>query len=60
MKALRHTHRNDHSIRNVAGYKEAYDIICNLSPEGDGGEVTFDYPLPTNPTPIFFIGSISC
>lgn len=42
MEALRHTHRNDRSIRNVAGYKEAYDIICNLSPEGDGGEVTFD------------------
>ena len=42
MEALRHTHRNDRSKRNVAGYKEAYDIICNLSPEGDGGEVTFD------------------
>ncbi|WP_302320012.1 hypothetical protein [uncultured Duncaniella sp.] len=42
MAALRCTHRNDRSIRNVAGYKEAYDIICNLSPEGDGGEVTFD------------------
>lgn len=42
MAALRCTHRNDCSIRNVAGYKEAYDIICNLSPEGEGGEVTFD------------------
>lgn len=40
--ALRCTHRNDRSIQNVAGYKEAYDIICNLLPEGDGGEVTFD------------------
>lgn len=40
--ALRSTHRNDRSIRNVAGYKETYDIVCNLSPEGEGGEVTFD------------------
>lgn len=40
--ALRNTHRNDHSIRNVAGYKEAFDVLCNLKPEGEGGEVTFD------------------
>ena len=42
MAALRHTHRNDRSIRNVAGYKEAYDVFCNLKPAGEGGEVTFD------------------
>lgn len=42
MAALRCTHRNDRSIRSVAGYKEAYDIICSLSPEGEGGKVTFD------------------
>jgi len=42
MAALRNTHRYDSSIQNVAGYKEAYDIIRNLSPDGDGGEVTFD------------------
>lgn len=42
LTALRNTHRNDHSIRNVAGYKEAFDVLCNLKPEGEGGEVTFD------------------
>ena len=42
LAALRNTHRNDHSIRNVAGYKEAFDVLCNLKPEGEGGEVTFD------------------
>lgn len=42
MAALRCTHRNDRSIRNVAGYKEAYDVFCNLKPAGDGGEVSFD------------------
>ncbi|MCM1139485.1 MAG: hypothetical protein NC453_13020 [Muribaculum sp.] len=42
MAALRRTHRNDRSIRNVAGYKEAYDVFCNLKPAGEGGEVTFD------------------
>ena len=42
LSALRHTHHNDHSIRNVAGYKEAYDMFCNLKPAGEGGEVTFD------------------
>ena len=42
MAALRITHRNDRSIRNVAGYKEAYDVFCNLKPAGEGGEVTFD------------------
>ncbi len=42
MAALRCTHRNDRSIRNVAGYKEAHDVFCNLKPAGEGGEVTFD------------------
>ena len=42
LTALRNTHRNDRSIQNVAGYKEAYDALCNLKPEGGGGEVTFD------------------
>lgn len=42
MGALRCTHRNDRSIQNVAGYKEAYDVFCNLMPAGEGGEVTFD------------------
>lgn len=42
MAALRCTHRNDRSIRNVTGYKEAYDVFCNLKPAGEGGEVTFD------------------
>ncbi len=40
--ALRNTQRNDRSIQNVAGYKEAFDVLCNLKPEGDGGEVIFD------------------
>ena len=42
LAALRNTHRNDRSIHNVAGYKEAFDVLCNLKPKGEGGEVTFD------------------
>lgn len=42
VKALQNTHRNDRSIRCLAGYKEAFDIICNTEFEGNGGEVTFD------------------
>lgn len=42
LAALRNTHRNDRSIQNVAGYKEAFDVLCNLKPKGEGGEVTFD------------------
>lgn len=42
LAAMRSTHRNDRPIRNVAGYKEAYDVFCNLKPVGEGGEVTFD------------------
>lgn len=41
MGSLRCTHSNDHSIRNITGYNEAYDIICNLSSEDEGGAVTF-------------------
>lgn len=42
VKALQNTHRNDSSIKCLAGYKEAFDIICNTEFNGDGGEVTFD------------------
>ncbi len=42
MGSMRCTHSNDHSIRNITGYKEAYDIICDLSSEGEGRAVTFD------------------
>lgn len=42
VKALQNTHRNDRSIKCLAGYKEAFDIICNTEFEGAGGEVTFD------------------
>ena len=41
-KALRNTHRNDWSIKCLAGYKESFDIICNTEFKGDGGEETFD------------------
>ena len=41
-KALQNTHRNNRSIQNVAGYKEAFDIICLTEFKGEGGEVTFD------------------
>lgn len=42
LKALRNTHHNDRSIKNVAAYKEAFDIICLTEFKGEGGEVTFD------------------
>ena len=41
-EALRHTHRNDKSTECLTGYKEAFDILCNLPFEGNGGKVTFD------------------
>lgn len=44
VKALQNTHRNDRSIRCLAGYKEAFDIICNTEFEGTSDEVTFDIP----------------
>lgn len=45
MDALRHTHRNDNSVRNtdnLTGYKEAFDTLRNISSGSKGGEVTFD------------------
>lgn len=42
LNALRNTHRNDHSTRNVAAYKQAFDDICLTEFEGEGGGVTFD------------------
>lgn len=41
-EALRHTHRNEKSTECLTGYKEAFDILCNLPFEGNGGNVTFD------------------
>lgn len=46
LKALRNTHRNERSIRNVASYKQAFDEICLTEFEGKGGEVTFDVTSP--------------
>lgn len=40
--ALRHTHQNEESTECLTGYKEAYDILCNLPFDGCGGEITFD------------------
>lgn len=42
ISALRDTHRNDRSIKNVTAYKEAFDTICLTEFEGEGGEVKFD------------------
>lgn len=42
MKALKMMHPNDRSITDTAGYKEAFDIICNTTFDGEGGEVGFD------------------
>ncbi len=44
-EALRHTHRNEKSTECLTGYKEAFDILCNLSFNGCGGEITFDVTL---------------
>lgn len=41
-EALRRTHRNEKSTECLTGYKEAFDILCNLPFNGCGGEVTFD------------------
>lgn len=41
-EALRRTHRNEKSTECLTGYKEAFDILCNLTFDGCGGEVTFD------------------
>lgn len=42
LSALRNTHRNDHSIKGEASYKQAFDQICLTEFEGEGGEVSFD------------------
>lgn len=42
MKALKMMHPNDRSITDTAGYKEAFDIICNTMFDGEGGEVEFE------------------
>ena len=42
LDALRNTHRNEPSIRNVAGYKMAFDYICHLQPQTENEQVTFD------------------
>ncbi|UKI43476.1 MAG: hypothetical protein L6U16_10560 [Porphyromonadaceae bacterium] len=42
MEALKKMHPNDRSITDTAGYKEAFDIICNTEFDGEGGEVGFD------------------
>jgi hypothetical protein len=44
--ALRRTHHYDNSIREMASYKEAYDVICHTEFNGEGGEVTFDITEP--------------
>ena len=40
--ALKYSHQNDESLRDTAAYKEAYDHICHLEFDGEGGDVTFD------------------
>lgn len=46
--ALQRTHFRD--VKNFLGqsaeYKMAYDLFCHISPEGDGGKVTFDMGSP--------------
>lgn len=42
LNALRNTHRNDHSIKDEASYKQAFDQICLTEFKGEGGEVSFD------------------
>lgn len=41
-KALLHTHnRHEKTVHNLAGYKMAYDRLCNMEFNGEGGDVTF-------------------
>lgn len=42
VEALQNTHQKDESICDLASYKEAFDMLCNITPDGKGGEVTFD------------------
>ena len=40
--ALLHTHnRHELTVHDLAGYKMAYDRLCNMEFNGEGGEVTF-------------------
>lgn len=39
--ALQCSLSSDKSVRDIASYKESYDILCNTEFEGKGGEVTF-------------------
>ena len=41
-EALQRTHQTDKSINDIGSYKEAFDTLCNLEFNGDGGSVTFD------------------
>lgn len=47
---LQRTHFSDieNFIGSSAEYKEAYDQLCNIVPDGDGGEVTFCFELLQN------------
>lgn len=47
-RALQQTHFRDieNFIGQSAEYKMAYDQLCHIVPEGDGGEVTFDIVSP--------------
>lgn len=42
MGALKKMYHSDGSSTYTAGYREAYDIICNTEFVGEGGEVKFD------------------
>lgn len=42
-EALKTIHPECKSIKCLAGYKVAFDTICNMEFEGCGGEVTFDF-----------------
>ena len=46
--ALRRTHHYDNSIREMASYKEAYDVICHTEFNGEGGIVTFEITESTD------------
>lgn len=39
--ALQRTLSSDKSVRDIASYKESYDILCNTEFDGKGGKVTF-------------------
>ena len=41
-EALQRTHQSDKSVKTLCGYKEAFDTLCNLEFNGEGGQVSFD------------------